>query len=183
MRADVDAAPPLSSTEKLAEFLVLALLGVGFFIAPMKMLGGGWFAYLLPDFLATAILLIVLGSVTAAYGAVQWNAGPESFQQWSPAYAEYAVRMNWSVEEGVRFRAFSTFVAPGAFAGNMALLMSLAFTVVASSRLSPVHRIFALGAFGVMGTGIAVSGSRAPLVHLVLMAALLPLMFPRFWSG
>src|SRR5437870_13535543 len=61
MRADVDASP-LSGAEKLAEFLVLALLGVGFFIAPMKMLGGGWFAYLLPDFLAAGILLIVLGS-------------------------------------------------------------------------------------------------------------------------
>jgi hypothetical protein len=53
----------------------------------------------------------------------------------------------------------------------MALLMLLAFSVVISSRV-PVHRrTLAAAIFAVMGVGIAASGSRGPVAHLLLAAA------------
>src|SRR5262245_31642927 len=41
------------------EFLIGILLVVGFFLGPLKMLRMGWWAYLLPDFLAVMIVLMV----------------------------------------------------------------------------------------------------------------------------
>jgi len=114
-------------------------------------------------------VLLVLGLLTAAYGIYQWQAGPESFAGWSEYYGQYA-RLAWAAQSGSVFRAFSTFVAPGTFGGNMALLMLLAFGVVASPRVRLHWRLLAGGAFVVMGIGIAASGSRGPVAHLMLAA-------------
>src|SRR5262249_27441610 len=73
------------------------------------------------------------------------------------------------------------FVMPGSFAGNMALVMLLAFSVLVSRTYRPVERLIVAVAFAVMGAGIAVSGSRGPVAMLIL-AGLLALMFsPGVW--
>jgi hypothetical protein len=115
-------------------------------------------------------LLLTLGVVTAAYGIYQWRAGPEAFASWSDYYGQYA-RLTWFAQSGEVFRAFSTFVMPGAFGGSMALLMMLAFSVVASSRLRTRWRVISAVAFAVMGVGIAASGSRGSAAHLLLAGA------------
>lgn len=118
------------------------------------------------------VLLLVLGLLTAAYGVYQWQAGPQSFATWSDYYGRYAA-LAWSARSGgVVFRAFSSFSAAGTFGGNMALLMLLAFSVAASPRIGPRWRIAGAATFAAMGAGIAVSGSRGPVVQLMLAAGI-----------
>lgn len=113
-------------------------------------------------------VLIGLGIVTAAYGVYQWRAGPQSFAGWSEYYGQYAT-LAWSLKSHVIvFRAFSTFVAAGTFAANMALLMMIAVGVALSARCPASWRVGASAAIILMGVGIAASGSRGPAVHLVL---------------
>ena len=116
-------------------------------------------------------LLLALGVVTAVYGVYQWRAGPQSFAGWSEYYGQNA-RLIWMAQSGAVFRAFSTFVTPGAFGGNMALLMLLAFSVAISSRIRSRWRVFAAAAFGAMGAGIATSGSRGAVAHLLVAGAI-----------
>lgn len=125
-------------------------------------------------------LLLILGITTAAYGVYQWNAGPELFANWSDFYGQYA-RLSWSAQSGQVFRAFSTFVMPGTFGGNMALVMLLAFSIVVSRHFRALWRVVAATAFAAMGAGIAVSGSRGPVAMLIL-AGLVALAFsPGVW--
>ena len=131
-------------------------------------------------------LLLVLGFLTALYGVYQWQAGPQSFANWSEYYGQYA-RLAWVARSGVVFRAFSTFVAAGTFGGNMALLMLLAFSVAASARFRMRWRIASAVVFAVMGIGIAASGSRGALAHLMLAGAVglafIPGLRPRITVG
>lgn len=123
-------------------------------------------------------LLFALGSLTAAYGVYQWQAGPEAFAGWSDYYGRYA-NLAWAARSGgTVFRAFSTFVAAGTFGGNMGLLMLLAFGVVVSQRIKARWRMLAGTAFAVMGAGIAASGSRGPVAHLMLATILALAMMP-----
>ena len=122
-------------------------------------------------------LLVALGALTAAYGIYQWRAGPESFAGWSELYGRYA-RLAWSTHSGSVFRAFSTFTAAGTFGGNMALLMLLAFGVIASPRMRILPRALAAGAFAIMGAGIAVSGSRGAVAQLLLAATVVLAFIP-----
>jgi putative inorganic carbon (HCO3(-)) transporter len=126
------------------------------------------------------VVLLTLGLITGAYGVYQWQVGPQSFASWSDYYGRYA-KLAWSAESGAVFRAFSTFVAAGTFGGNMALLMLLAFGVAASPRVTPRWRILAAVTFSVMGAGIAASGSRGPVAHLLLSAALALILIPGVW--
>jgi hypothetical protein len=126
------------------------------------------------------LLLIVLGVVTAAYGVYQWRAGPELFASWSDYYGRYA-RLSWSAQSGLVFRAFSTFVLPGVFAGNMALVMLLAFSVIVSPRFAVHTRVACATAFALMGAGIAVSGSRGPAAQLILAGAVVLAANPGVW--
>ena len=115
-------------------------------------------------------LLLALGVLTAVYGVYQWRAGPQSFAGWSEYYGRYA-GLVWVAQSGAVFRAFSTFVTPGAFGGNMALLMLLALSAAISQRIRPGWRIVAVGTFAVMGAGVAASGSRGPATHLLVAGA------------
>lgn len=114
------------------------------------------------------VLLLGLGVLTAFYGLYQWRKGPEGFATWSDAYGHYA-RVMWAAGSGGGiFRAFSTFVLPNTFGSNMAIIMLLAFGVIASPLVDRFWRLVATAAFGVMGLGIAVSGSRGPVAFLVI---------------
>lgn len=115
-------------------------------------------------------LLLALGLVTAAYGIYQWKVGPQAFATWSEQYGRYAQVM-WSLEGGRIFRAFSTFVLPNVFGQNMALVMVISFGIAASKRVNLRWRVLVAMVFGVMGVGIAASGTRAPVVHLILAGA------------
>ena len=123
-------------------------------------------------------LLLALGLLTAVYGIYQWQVGPESFANWSEYYGQYA-RFVWLAQSGLVFRAFSTFVTPGAFGSNMSLVMLLAFSVAASPRIRARWRIISAASFVVMGAGIAASGSRGPVAHLILSAGLALGFIPR----
>lgn len=126
-------------------------------------------------------LLLALGLLTAGYGVYQWQAGPESFASWSDEYGRYA-RLTWSAQSGSTvFRAFSSFVSAGVFGGNMALLMLLAFSVAISPRIRTLWRIAATATFMAMGAGIAVSGSRGPVAHLMLATAIAIAFIPGLW--
>ncbi len=114
-------------------------------------------------------VLLALGFLTAVYGVYQWQAGPQSFANWSDEYGRYA-GFTWSAGSGVVFRAFSTFVLPNTFGANMALLMLLAFSVVACPSTRARWRCVAAAVFVVMGAGIGVSGSRGPVAQLLLAA-------------
>lgn len=122
-------------------------------------------------------VLLVLGFVTAAYGIYQWRSGPQSFASWSDYYGRYA-SLAWIAQSGRVFRAFSTFVAAGTFGGNMALLMVLAFSAAASPTITVRWRIVAAATFAVMGAGIAASGSRGPVAHLLLVAVVALTLIP-----
>jgi hypothetical protein len=122
-------------------------------------------------------VLLTLGLVTGLYGLFQWKAGPQAFGNWSEDYGRYA-QLAWSTKTGVVFRAFSTFVAPGTFAGNMGLLALLAYSVLSSSSVAFRWRLTAGGAFAVMSAGIAASGSRGPVAHLLLAAVALLAIVP-----
>ena len=126
-------------------------------------------------------LLLALGLLTAVYGLYQWQAGPQAFASWSEYYGQYA-RLAWSARSGPVFRAFSTFVAAGTFGGNMALLMLLAFSVAASPRMRARWRVVAAAILAVMGAGIAASGSRGPVAHLLLAAVMAVGFTTGMWS-
>ena len=127
------------------------------------------------------VLLVALGVLTAAYGVYQWQVGPQSFANWSEYYGRYA-NLAWSAKSGgVVFRAFSTFVSAGTFGGNMALLMLIAFSVAASTKVRNWLRIASGAAFAVMGAGVAVSGSRGPVALLALAAAVAMAFVPGIW--
>jgi len=126
-------------------------------------------------------LLLGLGVVTGLYGVYQWKVGPQAFASWSEYYGEYA-KIAWSGRTGLVFRAFSTFVAAGTFAGNMGLVAMLAFSVVASETVPRRWRFAAVGAFVAAGAGIVVSGSRGPVVHLVLAGVVAFMLLPGFRS-
>jgi hypothetical protein len=60
----------------------------------------------------------------------------------------------------------------------MSQVIIIAVGVAASQRVTGATRLITCGTIALMACGIAVSGSRAPLVHLVLMAALIPVVIP-----
>ncbi len=126
-------------------------------------------------------LLLALGLFTAAYGVYQWQVGPQAFASWSEHYGQYA-QLAWVAKSGAVFRAFSTFVAAGTFGGNMALLMILGFSVVAAQGIGVRWRLVAAAIFAVMGAGIAASGSRGPVAHLVLAALIALALTSGVWS-
>lgn len=115
--------------------------------------------------------LLALGALTAVYGVYQWRAGPQSLAGWSEYYGRNA-GLVWMAQSGAVFRAFSTFVSPGAFGGNMALLMLLAFSVAISQTIPKRWRLVAASALATMGVGIAASGSRGAVAHLLVAGAI-----------
>jgi len=126
-------------------------------------------------------LLLGLGFVTALYGVYQWKVGPQAFAGWSEQYGQYA-RLAWSARSGTVFRAFSTFVAAGTFGGNMAFVMLAAFSVMACATIRVGWRVVAAALFAVMGAGIAASGSRGPVVILLLAATVAIAFTSGGWS-
>jgi putative inorganic carbon (HCO3(-)) transporter len=118
------------------------------------------------------VLLLIVGVLTASYGIYQWRAGPQAFASWSDPYGRYAQVMWTFGSQTTAFRAFSTFVLPNTFGENMALIMLLAFSVSMSSTTPIRWRLLCGVAFAIMGLGIAVSGSRGPVAHLLLTLAL-----------
>ena len=128
-------------------------------------------------------LLIVLGVTTALYGVYQWQGGPESLGVFGSKNVDYAEGLTWLPIEGEAvFRALSTFTAPGIFAANMAFLMALTVGAIGSRYLTNWSRLISAVAFAVMGLGIAVSGSRSGVVHLMMMFLLLPIVGTSFSS-
>lgn len=183
-RKPVVAASPLSvPLFILAAFCVLelfnpqapfirSLMGLRSWLLYLSFYFVGFYSFKSPKQLERLYaLLIVLGVVTAAYGIYQWRAGPGAFASWSDYYGQYA-RLSWFAQSGEVFRAFSTFVMPGAFGGSMALQMMLAFSIVASPRVQRRWRVISAMAFVIMGVGIAASGSRGSVAHLLLAGAI-----------
>ena len=111
--------------------------------------------------------LILLGTVTAIYGIWQWYH-PSLIAETGGYFAEYIESMRWIGEQGRILRPWSTFVLPGTFGTNMALVMLIAFTIFLSREIKFPLRLLLLPCLGLMGAGLILSGSRAPFVALFL---------------
>ncbi len=127
-------------------------------------------------------VILVLSAVTAAYGIYQWRVGPGGFvtEESTQAMKEYASRMAWQGDEGGEyiFRAWSTFVAPGVFGGNMALGFLIGLVVLTTRQTPAIVKWIAGAAMPLMAAGILASGSRSPVV-VAALGTLLILMLRR----
>jgi hypothetical protein len=162
--------------------LFRSVLGLRSWILYLSFFFVGWYTFRsMKQLVRLYAVLLVLGLVTAAYGVYQWHAGPQAFATWSDDYGRYA-RLMWSSESGgAVFRAFSTFVLPNVFGSNMALLMLLAFGAAVSPTSRAGWRVVCAATFAVMGAGIAASGSRGPVAHLLLAGGVGLTFIPGVW--
>jgi hypothetical protein len=122
---------------------------------------------------------IILGFslVTAAYGLHQWHQGPKALteQTTNRTLQRYGAAYTWGAGKSGRvFRAFSTYVTPAAFGTNMMLGLLVALVVICRKGGTRTLRYLAISAAPLMAAGLAASGSRAPMVSLVVgMATIL----------
>jgi hypothetical protein len=125
------------------------------------------------------VTLLALSALTGLYGVYQWHAGPSALLGQNATLDYLAERWAWGggTEGQTRvFRAFSTFVMPASFGTNMALGLLIAVIVLTAKGISLRVRFLALAAMPVMAAGLAASGSRGPLVILVLGLAVIAVL-------
>ncbi len=114
-------------------------------------------------------LILLLGTITAVYGIVQYRAGPELALGTELARLRHGPTVFYTVAAGrAEFRAFSTFTFPGPFAGMMVIAMLLAAGIAVSAGQPPRHRGIAALLFPLFFLGMTVSGTRAALIILAV---------------
>ena len=124
-------------------------------------------------------MILVLSTVTAIYGIYQWHQGPAALLGQNATLDFFAERMTWGGgREGDTsvFRAFSTFVMPGSFELNMALGLIVALVLIGAKGTPRRSRHLVIAAMPLMAAGLVASGSRSPLVILVLGIAVLSVL-------
>jgi hypothetical protein len=112
-------------------------------------------------------ILIILGVITAIYGIWQWY-NPELIAGSGGYFAEYAESMRWTGAQGFILRPWSTFVMPGTFGSNMALVILIALSMLITQGTRLIFKILLIFCIGLMWAGLLVSGSRSPFVDLIL---------------
>jgi hypothetical protein len=118
---------------------------------------------------------IVFGTVTAAIGVWQWNAGPDAIAAWGGSYGDFARRMVWvRGDSGVLvFRPFSTFAQPGVFGATMMLTGLIVLSELLASGIGLARRIVLGIVVAILTTGLLVSASRLSMIELILGAILM----------
>lgn len=123
------------------------------------------------------VVLTLLSIVTALYGLYQWHQGPSALVGYNRVLDAQVTRMGWSDRNtGWVFRAFSTFVMPGAFGSNMAMGLLVAYVLIGTRQISAKIKCLAAAGSPLLLAGIAASGSRAAVVDLVLGLAIILLL-------
>jgi hypothetical protein len=116
-------------------------------------------------------VILTLSLLTALYGVSQWRQGPTALARAAPnaTLQRYATSLSWQVGTTKSvFRAFSIYVSPAAFGTNMMMGLLIALAVLCRRGGSRRLRGLAIAATPLMAAGLAASGSRTPLVSLVL---------------
>jgi hypothetical protein len=124
-------------------------------------------------------VILSLSIVTALYGVYQWHAGPSALVGQNATLDFFAERWAWGgggEGETRVFRAFSTFVMPASFGTNMALGLLIALVMIGARGISRGARYLAIAGTPLMAAGLAASGSRGPLVILVLGVAVISVL-------
>jgi len=114
-------------------------------------------------------LLLLLCTITAIYGIVQYRAGPDIALGGELARIRHGPTVFYTVAAGrSEFRAFSTFTFPAPFAGMMVFGILLAAAIALSALRPAWHRLTALLLIPLFFVGMTVSGTRAALIILLL---------------
>jgi len=123
------------------------------------------------------VTIVVLSLVTGIYAIVQYNLGFGHLHALSPGFDFYD-RFGW----GSGVRAVSTFVNPAALGDAMSLSAILCIGAVLYTRGKAWLKPLMIGTAAICLVALATSGSRAPLLGLVVggLGLLLLLRQPRF---
>jgi len=123
------------------------------------------------------IAVVILSLVTGIYAIVQYNIGFDHLYALSPRFDFYR-DFQW----GSGVRAVSTFVSPGALGAAMSLSAIFCIGSVLYMRGKAWFKPLMIGTAAVCLVGLATSGSRAPLLGLVVggLSLLLLIRRPRF---
>ncbi len=123
------------------------------------------------------VAVMVIALATGVYGIVQYNIGFGHLHALSPGFS-YHERFEW--EKGVR--ATSTLVHPGTFGSAMSLTAILCVGGVAFVRGKQWLKVLFVGTAAVCIVAMATSGSRAPLLGLMVggLALLVLVRRPQF---
>ena len=114
-------------------------------------------------------LILLLCTITAVYGIVQYQRGPELALSTALARVRHGPTIFYTIRAGQSaFRAFSTFTFPAPFAGMMVFGLLLAAAVVVTPLRPTGQRVLAGLLIPVMFFGMTVSGTRAALIVLLL---------------
>jgi hypothetical protein len=116
------------------------------------------------------VAMLLLSIVTGVYGVYQWQQGPEALVGQSAVLDMYAERMAWTDEAtGQRvFRAFSTFVMPGAFGHSMAMGLLVVVVLAGAKGLTKWVKYLAFLSGPIMAAGLVASGARTAMAGLAL---------------
>lgn len=114
-------------------------------------------------------LVVALGVLTGVYGIRQ---SPEEISRRMLEDEYFAERFQgtaYASDEGRgAIRHFSTFVTAGAFGGTMALTAALTLVLLLDDKTKQAERILLAVALVIMLYGIVLSGSRTPVMMLVI---------------
>lgn len=114
-------------------------------------------------------LVLLLCTITALYGIVQYRAGPDFALKTELARLRHGPTVFYTVAAGrSEFRAFSTFTFPAPFAAMMVTGMLLAAGIAISAHRPLRHRLLAGLLFPLFFFGMTVSGTRAALIILAV---------------
>jgi len=123
------------------------------------------------------VTIVLLSLVTGIYAIVQYNIGFEHLYALSPGFSFYN-RFTW----GSGVRAVATFVAPGALGDAMSLSAIFCIGAVLYTRGKIWLKPLLIGTAAICLVALATSGSRAPLLGLMVggLGLLFLLRQPRF---
>lgn len=114
-------------------------------------------------------LILALCIITAIYGIMQYQAGPDVALSGELARIRHGPTVFYTAAAGrSEFRAFSTFTFPAPFAGMMVFGTLLAAAVAMSPGRPPWHRVAAAVMIPLFFLGMTVSGTRAAFLILLL---------------
>jgi hypothetical protein len=179
----------LGGTRKIGGIvLVLILVPTAYFLVPgtpviIKMAGlRTWVIFPLACLVALSVikstgqlraylgLVILLATITGAYGIYQYQVGPEAALQAPLGLERHSFTVFYADVTGGQsgFRAFSTFTFPGTFAGFMVLGFMFATGVALSHEYRKWTRIGVALLIPLFFIAITVSGTRAAFINVVL---------------
>jgi len=113
-------------------------------------------------------LILLLCTVTAVYGIVQYQRGPTVALAGELARLRHGPTVFYTISTGhAAFRAFSTFTFPAPFAGMMVFGLLLATGIVVTPTRPGGQRVVAGLLIPLLFLGMTVSGTRAALIVLL----------------